>query len=70
MRRRNLKIMSKLSAITFGVSLSFTSLASANVNSRSYDYRNPIYSEGINDSFVYDSTDSIITIKTGIQHNY
>ena len=57
MRRRNLKIMCKL-------------LASANVNSRSYDYRNPIYSEGINDSFVYDSTDSIITIKTGIQHNY
>ena len=70
MRRRNLKIMCKLLAITFGVSLSFTSLASANVNSRSYDYSNPIYSEGINDSFVYDSTDSIITIKTGIQHNY
>ena len=70
MRRRNLKIMCKLSAITFGVSLSFTSLASANVNSWSYDYRNPIYSEGINDSFVYDSTESIITIKTGIQHNY
>ena len=70
MRRRNLKIMCKLSAITFGVSLSFTSLASANVNSWSYDYRNPIYSEGINDSFVYDSTDSIITICFEVFNSY
>ena len=67
MIKRNLKLMCKLSAITFGVSLSLTSLASASVNSRSYDYSNPIYSEGINDTFVYDNTDSVITTKTGIQ---
>ena len=67
MIKRNLKLMCKLSAITFGVSLSLTSLASADVNSRSYDYSNPIYSEGINDTFVYDNTDSVITTKTGVQ---
>lgn len=28
-----------------------------------YDYSNPIYSNGIDDTFVYDSTDSIVITK-------
>ena len=41
-------------------------LAFANDN---YDYSNPIYSNGIDDTFVYDSTDSVLITKKNIPRN-
>lgn len=39
----------------------------ASLEARAYDYINPIYQNGIDDTFMYDSNDSIITTKTGVQ---
>ena len=66
MKKKILKIICKLSVFVFVATLNFNTITFADKN---YDYSNPIYSEGINDTFVYDTTDSVITTKTGIQRN-
>lgn len=54
------------------ISLSSIAYASTNIYNLSdinYDYSNPIYSNGVEDTYIYDSTDSVITTKTGVQRN-
>ena len=63
MKKKFIKTICKLSVFVFAVTLSFNKVIFADEN---YDYSNPIYSEGINDTFVYDTTDSVITTKTDI----
>ncbi len=63
MKKRIFKIISRSSALLVAITLTFNTVSFANGN---YDYSNPIYSEGINDTFVYDTNDSVITTKTGI----
>ena len=63
MKKKLVKIICRLSVFVFAVTLSFNKVTFADEN---YDYSNPIYSEGINDTFVYDTTDSVITTKTDI----
>ena len=50
--------------ITFNLDASIITYADEN-----YDYSNPIYSEGIDDTFVFDSTDSVIITKTDVPRN-
>lgn len=61
------KIFKKICILSiFSIVLNFSNITYADVD---YDYSNPIYSEGINDIFVYDTTDSVITTRTGIKRN-
>ena len=63
MKKKVLKTICKLSVFVFAVTLNFNTVTFADEN---YDYSNPIYSEGINDTFVYDTTDSVITTRTDV----
>ena len=49
MNKKVLKIISRLSAFITAATFSFNTVSFADGN---YDYSNPIYSEGINDTFV------------------
>ena len=68
MNRKISKISSKIiaSAIIVSQVFTFNTLVFADED---YDYSNPIYSEGTDDTFMYDSNDSVITTKTGIKRN-
>ncbi len=64
MRKRILKRICIL--LMFFITLNFSNVTFADGD---YDYSNPIYSEGINDTVVYDTTDSVITTRTGVPRN-
>lgn len=66
MKNKKLKIKSILIALLITIThvFSFSTNIFANED---YDYSNPIYSEGIDDTFVYDSNDSIVTTKKDIK---
>lgn len=68
MNNKKLKVTSKLivCAISVAQIFSFNTLGFANED---YDYSNPIYSEGVNDTFVYDSNDSVVITKNNVQRN-
>ncbi len=69
MQKKRLSIaLSLFTILTFEVSQAPSSYA-AYLQTRAYDYTNPIYQSGINDTFIYDTNDSIITTKTGIERN-
>lgn len=68
MNKKLLKITSILIVCTLSITqiLSVDTFAFAK---KDYDYSNPIYGNGIDDTFVYDSTDSVVTTKTDIPRN-
>lgn len=72
MNRKKIKLMIASITVSQIISLSSIAYASTNIYNLSdinYDYSNPIYSNGVEDTYIYDSTDSVITTKTGVQRN-
>ena len=68
MNKKTQKIISKISALLIGV-MPILSLDTTVLASNKYDYSNPIYSEGIDDEYVYDTNDSVVITKTDVPRN-
>ena len=69
MNKKNLTVaLSLFTVMAFETALMPSSYA-AYLQTRAYEYTNPVYENGINDTFIYDTNDSIVTVKKGIKRN-
>ena len=65
MKKYLLKFISVITVLAITITQIFNSDMYVFANG-SYDYTNPIYSNGIEDTFVYDSTDSVVITKKDV----
>ncbi len=66
MNRKKLKALAILTVFVLD-SVPIPYSYAATLETREYDYSNSIYQNGTDDTFVYDSNDSVITTKTGVK---